>query len=241
MAFSGPHGVEFNQLSSDTVSRDKLGAKIETADGRIFRFCENNGTNAMVAGDLQQAPALVTTHQDMAVAAAASAGATAVTVTLGATNAVTAGDYDGGYLLINAGAGAGHTYLVKSTPAAAASADIVITLAEPVAVALATATSKACLIPNLYKKVLISATAQTGTAVGVAPLAVPASSFGWLQTRGIAAVRADEVTTAGDELTVGTGVAGEVEGKDAIAEQVIGIAYQAGVDNERRAVFLKID
>jgi len=240
MAFSGPHGVEFNQLSSDTVARAQLGSKIETADGRIFRFVENNGTNAMVAGDLQQAPALVSTHQDM-VTVAASAGATEVTVTLGATNAVTAGDYDGGYLMINAGAGAGHTYLIKSTPAAAALANCVLTLAEPVKVALAAATSKTCLIPNPYKKVLISATAQTGMAVGVAPIATAASSFGWVQTRGMCATRADETLTAGLNQTIGTGVAGEVEDVDASGEQIVGVAYQTGVDGERRAVFLTLD
>lgn len=238
MAFSGSHLAEFNQLSSDTVARGQLGSEITTADGRSFRFCENSST-ALVAGDLQQAPALVANHQDMAVASDASVGATSVTVTLGAT-AATAGDYDGGYLCVNAGTGAGLTYLVKSTPTALASASMVVTLAEPIKVALDNADSKVCLIPNPFKKVVISATAQTGTAVGVAPIALPASSFGWLQTKGMCAVRADETITAGQTVTIGTGVAGEVEAIDLIGEQAVGVAYQAGVEGERRFVYLSL-
>lgn len=237
MAFTGPHLAEYNQLSSDTVARAQLGSEIGTADGRSFRYCKNSST-ALVAGDLQQGPAIVANHQGVVIATTA-AGSTSVTVTLGAT-AATANQYAGGYLIVDAGTGAGLTYLIKSHPAASASATLVLTLSEPIKVATAVADSTGCLIPNPFNAPVISATAQTGTAVGVAPIALPASEFGWLQTKGICGVRADETFAAGAALTIGTGVAGEVEALDAAGEQQIGVAYQTGVDNARRAVYLTL-
>lgn len=230
--------VEYGRLSEDSVARFPLGALVETVDGRKFRYCQNSSA-AIAAGKLYQAPALVANHQNIAVASAASIGDLSVTVTLGAT-AATANDYSEGLMVVNDEAGEGHCYRVKSHPAADASASLVLTLEDPIKVALTTS-SEVCLIPNLYKKPVISDSGQAGTAVGVAPFAITADYFGWLQTHGMTGCLADENVTAGQALTIGSSTDGSVEAVDADTEPKVGVASQACVDGEYRMIFLQID
>ncbi len=233
---------ELGAFNSDaTGSRAKLGTKVETDDGRVFRFCLNSST-PMVAGTLYQAPPVVTNHQNLAVAVVAAIGSKLVTVTLGGS-AATSGQYSEGYLLVNAGAGIGHTYKISGNPAqTSTSGSLVLTLEDPVKVALDTTTSKVCLVPNLYNQPVISATAQSGTAVGVAPFAIPASAYGWLQTRGIVSGIGDATPlTAGLGVTISGNTNGDFETIDAAGEAQIGIAIQTGVSTETRAVLLQID
>lgn len=233
-------GIQLFASDVLTITADaqhQLGTLGATVDGRMFRYGKAGATN-LAAGKLCVAATQEAQHENMTCAVAA-AGATQVTVTLGSA-AVTANQYAGGYLVINDVDGEGNTYLISGHPAADSAATLVVTLAQPLTDAL-TANSQASLILNPWASVVISATDQADMAVGVPNCDITAAYFGWFQTRGVCSTLADETLNVGKAVTIGTGVAGAVEELDAAGEPQIGVAIQAGVDTEYRAVYLMVD
>lgn len=224
-------------MSSSSDQAHQLGTKAVSADGRVFRYVKA-GAVALVPGKLQQGPAIVANHQNIAVAAAAAAGATSVTVTLGAT-AATANQYANGFLVINDAAGEGHTYKIVSHPAADASASLVLTLDDAIIVALTTS-SEACLIANQYNGAIVAPASPTGPDLGVAIYPVAIGEFGWVQTRGVVSCLSDGTPAAGSMLSRSNAVAGAVE-TGVLAQGFVGNAVQAGVDTEYRAINLQLD
>jgi len=238
MSLSGAVQIFPNdQLTTSTEQQCNLGQLGVTKDGRAYRYAKAG--EALSPGKLQVAAPIAANHENMAVAAAAAIGATKVTVTLGAT-AATLNQYAGGFLTINDATGEGISYLVSGHPAADASASLVVTLAEPLKVALTTS-SEASLQKNPWDGVVISVVDQLDMPVGVPNVSVASGSYCWLQTRGVCSALADETLAIGVALTIGTGVAGAVEALDAAGEPQVGVAIQAGVDTEYRAVYLQID
>ena len=223
-------------FGDSSVQEHALGSVGFAENGRTFRYVKAGGT-ALVPGKLQQGPAVVANHQNIACAVAAI-GATSVTVTLGAT-AATANQYAGGTLVINDVDGEGYTYRIASHPAAGSSETLVLTLDDPILVAL-TASSEACLFPNLYNGVVVNPTTPTNAPVGVAVKAITASYYGWIQTHGPVSCLNDSATAVGLGIAPSQAVAGAVKTMAATLSQV-GYALQAGVDTEYRTVFLTID
>jgi len=220
-----------------TVQETDLGAKVVSSDGRSFRYVKA-GAVALVAGKLQQAPAIVANHQNVAVAAVASAGTKEVTVTLGAT-AATVNQYAGGLLVINDVDGQGFSYTIKSHPAAGSSASLVVKIDEEIQVALTTS-SQASLIANLYNGVIVNPTTATNVPVGVAIANIAAGSFGWIQTQGAVSCLNDSGTAVGLGLAPSGSVAGALATVAATTNQVAS-ALQAGVDTEYNVVNLCIN
>lgn len=215
-----------------------LGQKMELPNGDIFRYCKAGGSN-LVIGNVQQAPAPVADHVNQVIGASASVGDTEVTVTLGAT-AATADQYAGGYLVINDATGEGHTYPVLSHPAHAGTGDLVVTLREPIRVALTVDVSEYTLVANPYNGVIIAPTTETGPAVGVAPIAIPTTHFGWLQTHGVCSTLIAGTPGAGISVARSDTTAGAAEIGDGIL-QPIGAMVNTGVSGEHNAVRLQID
>jgi hypothetical protein len=190
-----------------------LGAIMEFPDGRRFRLCRNGGV-ALVAGRMVQSKVPLSTHTNLA-CAAANAGTFKITVTLGAA-AVAADDYKDGYIYINdAGADVtteGYVYRIKSHPAAAASATLEVTLYEdsPIKIALTT-NSEATLHYNPYSQVIIHPSPPTAPVVGVAPVAVAIGEYFWVQDRGPCAVITDGTVVIAQEVMPSDGVDGAVE------------------------------
>lgn len=222
-------------LESSATQNHPLGELAVMNDGRKFRYVKN-GAVATIAGSLYMAPVIVANHQNMATATTAI-GATKITVTTGAT-ALTANQYQGGYLVINAGTGVGYTYKVASHPAAdAGGAAVEITLEDALVVATAVADTKSSLSVTPYAGVIASV--DTARPVGVANTVIPANYYGWLQTGGVCSglnksgtavnLGLASSTTSGAFLTV------------AATTTQIATALQAGVDGERRAIFLMLD
>jgi len=231
-------GLDLYESSATQVHR--LGERIEATDGRIFRYARAGAAN-LVAGNVLQAPAQVTTHKAMTPAAAAI-GATQVTVTLGATNAVTENQYADGYLIVAIAPGNGYAYRISSHPAAAASATCVVTLAEPLNVALTTS-SRCSFQSNAYNGVIQSPiTTLTGAVVGVAVVPALANEYCWIQTRGVAPVLTAGTPGVGLAVVVpGTAAGCVVIDGAATATQVIGAMMETGVDGSNCAVFLQLD
>jgi hypothetical protein len=192
---------------------------------------------ALVPGQLQQAAAEVTNHQNLTPAAAAIA-ASSVTVTLGAT-AATANQYAEGWLLVTVTPGQGYQYRIKSHPAADASATLVVTLEDPVEVALTTS-SRCDLVRNPWAAVIVNPTTATSSPCGVAVNNIAASSFGWLQTHGPACCLADGALTVGVNVSASNAVAGAMEAA-VTAQAAIGHVMTGVADTEYGAVFLTLD
>jgi len=229
-----------NPLASEASPSHQLGAVGYTADGRKFRYCRNNVTNAMVAGTLQQARVEDTGDQSLVVAAAAI-GATSVT-TVG-TPTLTANQYANGYIVATgeAGTGNGIYYRIKSHPAVTA-AVVTIELYDPLVVAFS-ATTQIDIVPNPYDLVLINPTTATSAPVGVAMTAVPASYYSWIQTGGPGLVYADAsgAITVGAKVTASNQTAGCCEDADVQTQATVGTALTGIAQAEWGLANLTID
>ena len=219
-----------------------LGEIIRSPDGRVFRYVKAGAVD-LVVGKLQQSPAEITNHQNLAVPATAALSTT-VTVTLGAT-AVTANQYAGGYAIITATPGVGYQYLIKSHPAASGGATCVLTLEDPIQVALTTS-SKIDLVANPYNGVIVNPTTATGIPVGVAISVITAGYYGWIQTGGIASVLASGALGVGNTVSASVDIAGAVKVIDStstttIKPAVVGEAATGVADQQYGAVKLLLD
>jgi hypothetical protein len=240
--FTGPKQL-LNQAVNEVsaTKMETLGTLAVTADGRKFRYARG-GAADIVAANLLVAANPTAAHVNMAIAAAAAIGDKTVSVTLGAA-AATINQYQDGYLIVNDGVGEGYSYRIAGHAAHAGSGTLKVRLVDPIEVALTTAGSEVSLVANPYADIVISATDQADLPVGIAHCAVDVSvaPYFWVQTGGFATCWADEAFDAGDQLTIGTGVAGQVEMLDAVGEPPIGISLDVAVDTEYRSIMLKLD
>lgn len=219
----------------------KVGTFASTSDGRKFRYVQA-GASALVRGDMIQAPAQLTNH-DQLTPSAAAIGATEISVTLGAT-AVTANQYADGWICIDTTPGLGQFLQIKSHPAADASAAVVLTLVDADALQVAlTSSSRVTLVPNPYKGVIQTpVTTLTGACVGAAIYPIAANEYGWIQTGGPAAVLVAGTPAVGAAVVVpGTAAGCVVVDGAAAATQVVGSMIVTGVDGKVLPVFLTID
>lgn len=209
--------------------------------GDLFRYAQIGASNA-AAGQLQGAPVQKTNHHNRPVAAAVAIGSRKVTITVGAT-AVVAGEYAGGYMVVNDADGEGLTYRVSGNKAADSSGTLEVTLDRPLVEALAT-TSEVTMVHNSWNGVIVG-TAVTVRAAGVPLVDATATYYGWLKTRGVAAVLIGSAATLGADLIIG-GTAGSVTDRtDALGasgEPVVAVAdVVVGVAGEYNPVRLCID
>ena len=168
-----PTSVTYGGGTIYDTSYDSLcGVRFNTNDGRQVVMVRNGGTEiavaAISAGLLVQAPAEITTWNNLAITVPTAYPATAGTYQVLVTNAGTklnVNEYQNGYAIVSAGTGIGQTLQIASHQAAAASATFVLTLQDPIQVTL-DATSTITLVRNPYIGVVVSATGLTGTAVG---------------------------------------------------------------------------
>jgi hypothetical protein len=218
-----------------------LGQRAESADGRKFRYVKA-GASALVVGNMIQAPAELTNH-DQLTPSAASIGATEISVTLGAT-AVTANQYADGWICIDTTPALGYFLKIKSHPAAALSAAVVLTLRPEDALPVAITTStRITLVPNPYKAVIQTPVSTlTGATVGAAIYPITAAEFGWIQTGGPAAVLIAGTPGVGLAVVVpGTAAGCVVVDGAAAATQVVGSMMVTGVDGKVLPVYLTLD
>ena len=187
-----------------------IGTALITDDG-VFRYAKN-GAAAVTIGKLLQQAVVASDHlKDLAVAAAAAVGATSVTITNGATTAITADMYKDGWLFVNDAVGEGAKYKIKSHPAAAVGASCVITLVDPIEVALTTL-SQVGLRKNLYDGVVVNPTTQTGIPVGVVNhSSFTAAYYAWIKTKGIVALLTNGTVIVGRMVAPGATIPGSVD------------------------------
>lgn len=229
-----------NLWSSSATQEHPLGTRFTTRDGRTFRYCKA-GASALVVGNVIQAPAQVTNHQQLTPTATAAA-AVSIQVALGAT-AATSGQYAGGWAIIDTTPGLGYAYPISGHPAADASANLVVTLDRDSSIQVAlTTSSRVSLQANPYNGVIQAPTTLTGAVVGVAVYPIAASEFGWIQTHGPGAVLVAGTPGVGLAVVVPGSAAGAVviDGA-ASATKVVGSMMVTGVDGKVQAVLLNIN
>lgn len=210
-------------------------------DGRKLRYAKAGGT--LVAGGMCIMAEATANHfgQIQTSGAANAVGSTTVSVYVGGT-AVTANQYDDGYLQIYRGTAGttGFQYQIKShTVSAAGSAIIQVTLGEPIQVATVVG-DYFSLIPNPWSSVTHS-TAQEHGAAGIAMKAASSGEYLWLQTGGVAICKAEGNTALGSVITL-SDTTQEIEVANAYTEPVIGFGMgYTGVAGYWCPIFLTID
>ena len=219
-----------------------LGHKVVLGD-KIFRYALAGGT--ITTGMIQASPIMVADHQNQ-VAAVTAANLNKVTITVGGT-ALTLNQYAEGEMIVQGvavGDGWGQCYRIKSHPAADAAATCELTLYDRIVTALIV-TSDISLVPNMYNGTTIfTAASQADVAVGAAVRAVTDEYYYWMQTRGWAAILADENYAAYTPLVPGSSTDGSLEAFDAdgTLEQVVARGSSvAGVDGDMCPVFLTFE
>ena len=232
---AGGPGDQFN--SSTDQRGHPLGTRMMFADGRVFRYAENAAV-LLVAGDVIQSSAAIANHV-LQTPAAAAVGARTVVVTLGAT-AATVDQYKDGYMNVPIGTGFGHVYTIKAHPPVASAGAFSVPLFEEVVVAIPATANSISLIANPYKGVIQSPTTLTSQIAGVAPFAIPASEFGWLQTKGVASVTTNGTVIRGHNISVLVSTAGSAGPTAADTSFVIGCVLNIAGDTDKSLVDLNI-
>ena len=229
--------------ASTTQGSAHLGQEMPTSDGKKFRYGKNgtgSGT-ALVAGQLQQG-AVVTANHVNRTGVTAAAGVQTVTFAVGAT-LVSANQYAQGYLVVNAGTGAGQILEIAGNTAAGSSGSPTVNLQDAIITATLVSDSKFSLHPNLYSACIQSSSTLAAGVAGVAMTALADASYGWFQTGGPCSVLSDAGAAAvGAPVTYSDdtpGAVGPYE-TDAVGP-TIGYTMILGVSAEYRPVFLVIN
>ena len=253
-----PKGAQFGlfNTTTDASCLTMVGQRFHTEDGRQVVLFQN-GVVKLDAGVLTQHSPIIADHQAISVVTYTAPNAqTGLPATLTATLGATKADenyYEGGFVVVNSGAGIGQTLRVTSSSPTASTGVITITLEDAPLTAL-TSGSNICLIAAPYTGVVISPTTPTAGVSGVTLYDVDASTantydgtsgkltavgtpvFGFMVVNGVTSCLSDVSVAA-----VGLGVSRSVTTPGAITVAAatyatIGEAYQGGVSAESRAI-----
>lgn len=243
---SNAGGAGGDSRDQSTVQKHPLGTQGIGGDGSQYRYVKSASGAALIAGNCIQGPAIVATHLAM-IPVAAALGATQVTFTLGATNPVVANQYSEGWLQVDTTPGNGRRYRIAGHPAAAAAAPLTVTLYPDDTIAelaLSTAT-RVGLIANPYNGCIqMPVTTATGILAGVAVGNLPASQFGWLQTKGLGCPLIAGTPALGGIVISPSAAPGAAEVSTSttlLTGQIVGRMVQLGVTGKNNAVLLDID
>lgn len=220
---------------SSTQGSEKLGERRITSDGRAYRYGLAAGAD-LASGKLAQG-AVVVANDVNRTGVTTVAGQTSVTYTLG--GATTSNKYAQGYLVVNAGTGAGQTLQVSGNTSGTSPT---VNLADAVITATLASDSKFSLYPHPYSACLIQATTLAAGAVGVPNVIITTAYYGWLQVEGVCSVLSDAGAAApGAPITYSDDTAGAVGPAETDAVGVtLGWAVNQMVSAEYQAAFLNI-
>jgi hypothetical protein len=238
-AFTGPTFItQFDPFHKSTVKEHAYGQRVETQDGRVFRYAKTG--EAITIGALTLSPAINATLVNCAVNAVRAIGATEVAFTNAATTA-TANEYAEGYAIISYGTGYGQILKVASHAAwTSAQTDASVTLEDPLVTAL-DATSKIEFTHNPWNGVMMTANSVTVPAGG-ALIAYDSGDYGWFQTHGVFPGTADGTVTAGYQIMADASTAGDIDLVGTATQQYkVGNAIKATASGYWHPIWLEID
>ena len=222
--------------------RNPLGQQLVLQDGRKYRFFLK-GTGAAIPGDVQSSAAIITTDQSMACAIGV-VGDRIITYTHGGATTVI-NFFAEGYALITLDPGQGQTFKIASHAAiGSGTVGSVVNLAAGNSLQVAiTTTSDLSLLAHPYASNIIMAATIAAMPVGIAVVATPAASFGWLQTRGSCGVRGAASLAIGSPavMLLTGGTAGAVAPASAATQPQVGFVQMLEGTGEASGIFLTID
>lgn len=230
--------------TSEAIASVPVGQINDGYLGRYFRYSYAGGA-ALVAGNLLQEAAVITSNINMAVATAGVVGDSSLAITNGTTT-ITNQQFVGGTLgVYTAGTVAvGDEYVITGvTGVFTTGGALRVYLDRPLRYAVTTGAT-VNINPNPWNGVIqFPVTTQTGMPVGVALFALPLNTYGWVQTHGVATALSDTSTYAvGSGLVPSLAVAGAVGVNVAgTTHTPIGVSRQAAASTKGTSIFLTID
>ena len=233
----GPPGEQFN---TTTAQKRPLGTLLVLQDGRWFRYGLNGGV-AQTAGKVVQAEAPGGNFDDIAIPSAVAVGAVAISVTNGGTD-ITANMFNEGYMVVEDDAGEGHVYQMGAHAAIANTTAGTLNLApgNSVQVAFTTATT-VLLVKHGFKEYIIQPSPPTALPIGVTPTAQALTTYGWVQTKGPAAVLTDGTVVIGQKVVSSASVDGAVIAATDDLIATVGFVAEVAVTTEHSFIYLKMD
>ncbi len=201
--------LDIQGLTAQSATQNfPIGTRIVVGE-RVFRYAKAGGT--LVAGKALVAEASKSDHVDLVPSAAASTGDKTISLTNGASTAITADMYAEGYLFGNDGTGQGYIYRIASNTAAATSAVTTVTLKDALLVDVtADANNEFGLMKNVWAAVTHSATEEL-LFVGVPLIAVTDTYYFWCQTWGPAMMLRYTTDAVASMLSLGVNTAGAMQ------------------------------
>jgi hypothetical protein len=230
--------IAINTREISASKQHKLGTKYEDEFGNIYRYIKNAAV-ALNPGQIVVNADSDADGTNKTVARTYTAGAMEIIVDAG--GAVAEDAFADGTLTVNDATGEGVSVVVSGNTATTGAAEMTVYLAQPLPVALTIDVSEVTLQKSPWDSVVISIADQADMPVGVPNVAITASYYGWVQTRGVCSVLFDEAVAKGLALTIGSSTVGAVEAADGAGEPHVGVAMMAGVDTEYQPAFLSID
>jgi len=207
----------------------------------VYRYAEYGDTTK--AGDVVQAEQPDPAHDDLNPAgsgtgAGVTAGSTIISIATSITLVVN--EYANGFMVIEADTGKAYRYVIESNEVAAGASNANVVLWDNGLEIAIDSTSDVKLIKNRWKEVIICPTTLTADVAGVGMGVGADGSFGWIQTRGPAAV-----LTAGS-LVVGNNAvplttAGAVGPSAGHILPNIGRVMDVGPTTEHSLIFLTLE
>ena len=237
----GEHGFE---KSVTTSKKNRFGTRLLLPDGREFSY--SLAGEAITAGKItMSATEPAADHDtDLAVATAAAVGAQTLTLTNGGSTAITANQFDDGYVYVNDAAGEGQTFKINSHSTAATSAALTINLYDNDSVRTALTTASQCGIQKALGSdvEIFDVNDIDGIPLGVPACDVASGSYFWNQTKGPAAVLTNGTVVIGKNVMTGSTTDGSVDvmADDSSAEFLIGGVIAVAATTEYSFVDLNI-
>lgn len=215
-------GSDVDVTRADAAPKYQVGQGFTRADGNVFRYAHvGTATNAgQLVGPTTASGGA--TYGAAVVVASASAtaeqaeypilpgqvGSHYVELTI---SSIAADKYEGGYLIVTRGTGAGETYRIAGNTASGnpTSGALHVKLYEPIKVAI-TATTGIIIVPSIFTDCTVTATSAPQVCGVLMSTTTSTNLWAWVCTRGVVACAEDATIplTAGNQIIPSANTAG---------------------------------
>jgi hypothetical protein len=241
---TGTPSITPASLYSSSTNPDynyELGQLVFGKNGKAFRYVKAG--ELLVVGDVYQGSVIDTQFNELVAIASPIVSAQQVAYVTNGTTVVAAGDFVGGTAIVAVTPDIGNEYTIVGHSTAANGATLTLFLDRPLGTAWTTST-RVTLRRSPWSAVIKAATTLTACVAGVAIYPVASGEYGWLQTKGVAAVYSDSSTfAAGSDVGVPGAAAGQIGVNVAGTGKcnTVGRAMQANSSGKPVPVYLFID
>ena len=239
------HGSEVDTFTADTLQGAPVGTKMIIEDGRVYRYCKNNSSNAMIVANLQQgAIPEVGKYGDQSVSDDHAAGSLVISTIAATTTNMAIDELVNGYFWSEQVAQLGPAQRIKSNTLITQGANTgTITPYFPLAIAIngSTDSDSISYIRNTWMNVIIAPTTETGLVAGVSVAAIGTSEWGWVLTHGPAKCQTSGSPVITAHVIAAGAAAGEITVAGNVADTYIGYFMSHEQGDEDGLFFFTIE